>query len=128
VLIVEDEVLIRIMLAEALEDEGYRVIEAGTVLEAIALLGQQHVDAIITDVDMPGGLTGLDLANFVHASSPGLAVVVTSGRRHLDECGIPPNAQFMPKPYFLPRMLEMLRACLTSARDVPPPSGEVRAA
>jgi len=91
VLIVEDEVLIRIMLAEALEDEGYRVIEAGTVLEAIALLGQQHVDAIITDVDMPGGLTGLDLANFVHASSPGLAVVVTSGGRRLDECGIPPT-------------------------------------
>lgn len=54
VLIVEDEILIRMLLADTLLDEGHDVIEAGNVLEAVAILGQRKIDAVVTDVDMPG--------------------------------------------------------------------------
>lgn len=50
VLIVEDEPMIRMILADALEDEGYGVLEAETILEAAAVLGCNGVDAVITDI------------------------------------------------------------------------------
>lgn len=116
VLIVEDEPLIRMTLADALEEEGYGILEAGTVLEAIAILGHQHVDAVITDIDMPGALSGLDLAEFLHVSMTLLPVIVTSGGRDGADCSLPNGALFIPKPYPLARLIEML-ASLLKVRD-----------
>jgi len=53
------------MLADTLFDEGYQVVEAANVLEDVAMLGQRNVDAVVTDVDMPGGLNDLDLAKMI---------------------------------------------------------------
>lgn len=114
VLVVDDEPLIRMMLADALEDEGYDVLEAGAVLEAVAVLGQHQVDAVITDIDMPGGLTGLDLADFIRSSMMGLPVIVTSGGRHADDCKLPVGVQFISKPYPLDRMLDLLLGSLAT--------------
>ena len=61
VLIVDDEPLIRLILADALGEVGFTVTEASNVLEAVAILGQTQIDAIVADVDMPGGLNGFDL-------------------------------------------------------------------
>jgi DNA-binding NtrC family response regulator len=76
VLIVEDEILIRMMLADVLDDTGYRVIEAGNVLEAVAALGRYDIDTVITDIDMPGGLNGLDLARMVSSTHQNTTVIV----------------------------------------------------
>lgn len=108
VLIVEDEPLIRLMLAEALEDEGYAVREAGTVLEAVAILGQGNIDAVITDIDMPGGLTGLDLAKLLQSYNEGIPTIVTSGGHHLSDDMLPANARFICKPYGQVSMLALL--------------------
>jgi len=99
VLIVEDEFLIRLVLADTLADAGYDVIEAGNVLEAVAVLGQQTVDAVITDIDMPGGLNGLDLARMISATQRDVPVIVASGRHRLQPDELPENAIFVPKPY-----------------------------
>ncbi|WP_328518499.1 response regulator [Pararhizobium qamdonense] len=66
-------------LSDCLADEGYAVLEASNVLEAIAALGRQEIDALITDVDMPGALNGFDLAKLVASYDARPAVLVTSG-------------------------------------------------
>jgi DNA-binding response OmpR family regulator len=98
VLIVEDEMLIRFALADALVDAGHVVIECGTVLEAVAAFSRHDkIEALITDVDMPGGLTGLDLARLVRTTRLSIPIWVTSGRR-VDVSHIK-GAVFLTKPY-----------------------------
>ena len=100
VLIVEDEPLIRLLLADMLEEAGFAVIEAGSVLEAVGILGSRSdIDAVFTDVDMPGGLSGIDLAKMVAGTSPHIGVVVTSGRADICRSELPAEARFLPKPY-----------------------------
>ena len=99
VLIVEDETLIRIMLADTLQDEGYDVIEAGNVLEAVAILGQRKIDAVVTDVDMPGGLSGFDLARMISDTRMNVPVIIASGRHRPRQEELPGDAVFVAKPY-----------------------------
>ena len=64
ILVVEDEPLLRLILIEALQDEGYRVLAASNVLEAIGYIARHaEIDGLVTDVDLPGGLSGLDYWN-----------------------------------------------------------------
>jgi len=98
ILIVEDEMLIRFALADALIDAGHVVIECGTVLEAVAAFSRHDkIEALITDVDMPGGLTGLDLAGLVRTTRSSVPIWVTSGRK-VDISHIR-GAVFLTKPY-----------------------------
>ncbi|EJB06775.1 DNA-binding NtrC family response regulator [Rhizobium leguminosarum] len=109
VLIVEDELLIRIVLADTLADEGYDVIEAGNVLEAVAVLGRRKIDAVITDVDMPGGLSGLDLARMISSSDMKVPVIITSGGSIVRPEELPSDTVFMPKPYGINVISAMVR-------------------
>ncbi|AYD05224.1 response regulator [Neorhizobium sp. NCHU2750] len=99
VLIVEDEFLIRMVLADTLLDEGYDVVEAGNVLEAVGILGQRKIDAVITDVDMPGGLSGFDLARMISDTHMNVPVIVASGRHRPLPEEMPGDAVFVAKPY-----------------------------
>ncbi|WP_337269489.1 response regulator [Oryzifoliimicrobium ureilyticus] len=99
VLIVEDEYLIRMVLADTLAEEGYDVVEATNVLEAVAILGQRKVDAVVTDVDMPGGLSGLDLARMISSTHMNVPVIIASGRHQLSNSELPGDAIFVQKPY-----------------------------
>jgi DNA-binding NtrC family response regulator len=119
VLVVEDEPLIRMLLADALEDDGYPVFEVGNVLEAIAALGHQRIDLVVTDIDMPGGLSGLDLMEFLASSQKETPVVVTTGGRSVDDLTLPRNARFIAKPYQLDDMLQLLAKC-TATMDAAP--------
>lgn len=106
VLVAEDDILTRLMLVDALTDDGYHVVQAGTVLEAISAIGRNPTfDAMITDVDMPGSLTGLDLAAMVSSIAPRTEIIVASGRDVSDD--VSPNWIFMPKPYSLDRILAL---------------------
>jgi len=98
VMIVEDEALIRFALADELIACGHMVIECCNVLEALAVLGKSaEIDAVVTDVDMPGGLSGLDLSRLLAATRPSLPVWITSGRDvDISALGA---AVFLPKPY-----------------------------
>ena len=81
VLLVEDEGLIRLTLAETLEDAGYTVVSAGTGDEACALLNHQHCfDVLVTDIQMPGSTDGIDVARSFHETHPNRPVVFMTGR------------------------------------------------
>lgn len=107
VLVVEDDILIRLMVVEALQDDGYAVIQAANVFEAIAAVGRNpSFDALVTDVDMPGNLTGLDLAEMVSSVSPSTQIIVVSGRDVSSD--IRTGWTFMTKPYSLNQLLNLL--------------------
>jgi DNA-binding NtrC family response regulator len=112
VLLVEDEILIRAILADALVDEGYEVHEAGSVLQAVAALCQHPtIDFVITDVDMPGNSNGLDLAALVSAAAPATKVIVTSGRRISGD--LLADWCFLPKPYSIDHITDLLAGRMT---------------
>lgn len=84
VLVVEDEVLVRLWLAVTLRDVGFQVIEAGNADEAMDVVASGiRPLALVTDVRMPGSKDGLELATALRRRLPELVVVVTSG--HLIE-------------------------------------------
>jgi DNA-binding NtrC family response regulator len=102
ILVVEDEPLLRLILIEALQDEGYRVLAASNVLEAIGLIARHaEIDGLVTDVDLPGGLSGLDLLELFSNCRPDAARIVVSGRSDLQEAALPVTCRIFAKPYSL---------------------------
>jgi CheY-like chemotaxis protein len=94
VLIVEDETLIRELVAEELEEAGYAVVIANNADQAIAILeARQDIHLVFTDIDMPGSMDGLKLAAAVRV-------------RPLE---IPANALFIPKPYVTKNVVAAMR-------------------
>ncbi len=79
-LLVEDEFLIRLTLAEVLQDAGYEVMEAEDADEALAQLAQGPVDLLLTDIQLPGPADGNELAKRVRALIPELPVIFMTGR------------------------------------------------
>jgi CheY-like chemotaxis protein len=114
VLIVEDEVLIRMLLADALRHAGCDVIEAANAEEALVVLHtSQCPDVLVTDVRMPGSVDGFELAAYVRRTKPALKVIITSG--HAGPNGAIGLADaFLPKPYELGAIVGRVRT-LTEA-------------
>jgi CheY-like chemotaxis protein len=109
VLIVEDEVLIRMLLSDVLRQAGYQVIEAASADEAIAVLtSSPDPDVLITDVKMPGPLNGFALAAFVRRTKPDLKVIITSGHAGPDGA-IGLADAFLTKPYELDAIVDHVR-------------------
>ena len=80
VLLVEDEVLIRMMLVEALQDAGFAVVEAQNADAAVAALtGGRTINAVITDVKMPGAMDGIGLARWMREHAAEIPIILVSG-------------------------------------------------
>jgi DNA-binding NtrC family response regulator len=111
VLVVEDDLLVGTVAAEALEEAGFTILSAASAEEANVILAEEAIDVLFTDIDL-GGLDGCELAQQALKAQPGLAVILTSGRSrrcHADR--LPPGAAFLAKPYRLPHLVdEVLRA------------------
>jgi len=102
VLIVEDEALLRITLADALRDCGFLPLEASDAHEAIEILElAEHIEVVLTDVQMPGTIDGFGLAKWIRENRPGLPVFVASGYSgKLDVAReLCAGEQFFAKPY-----------------------------
>jgi CheY-like chemotaxis protein len=98
VLIVEDEVLIRDIISEELEDAGFDVVRVGTADQAIATLeARLDIHLVFTDVDMPGSMDGLKLAAAVRDRWPPVNIIITSSQTR--PTTVPANSLFIPKPY-----------------------------
>jgi CheY-like chemotaxis protein len=81
VLIAEDEILIRLDVADTLREQGWEVVETGTADDALAVLARdEQFEVVLTDVHMPGAHTGLDLARMVKQSYRHIKVAVMSGQ------------------------------------------------
>jgi two-component system, response regulator PdtaR len=100
VLIVEDHFWTRYTAAEYFRGSGYRVIEANDADEALNALGSgTQVHAVFSDIQMPGSMDGLALADWIALQYPGLPVLLTSGR---SPDVLPANCpRFFVKPYSL---------------------------
>lgn len=115
-MIVEDQVLVRFPVAEALRVEGLEVIEASSADEAWSyLLSGQAIDLIFSDIQMPGSMDGLELAQRVQERFGHIIVVLTSGRRSARRTGHP---HFLPKPYQLGRAIALITRLLKDERTV----------
>ena len=113
VLLVEDEGLIRLMTTEALQEEGFDVVEARDGDEAIRLLdGPDTFDVLLTDVRMPGEVDGIGVAKHARRRYPAIPILVVSGHatnlmKRLDT--LAPAAVFISKPYSLKAIALALR-------------------
>ncbi|HQS49646.1 MAG: hypothetical protein B7Z41_01900 [Rhizobiales bacterium 12-66-7] len=113
ILVVEDEPLVRLVIAEALRDQRFRVVEAASAEEAVlALASGLAVDLVFTDVRMPGALDGLAFANRLKRERPALPVLITSG--HLDRLESGETTAFISKPYALSDAVARISAMLDS--------------
>lgn len=100
VLVVEDEHLIRMDTASFLETAGFVVFEAANAADAIRSLElHDEIRLIFTDVNMPGSMDGLALANYVRGRWPPVKIIVTSGYVKVGANDLPPGVPFIEKPY-----------------------------
>lgn len=101
VLVVEDEPLVRMTAVDELDEAGFQVLEAANADEALALLEAHsgQVQVLFTDVDMPGSMDGMALAEQVYRRWPHVLLLISSGYARPDPDDIPDHGHFMPKPY-----------------------------
>src|SRR5215213_5545897 len=101
VLVAEDEVLVRMMTVDVLEEAGCAVIETENAAAALSVLNQRpDVQVLVTDVEMPPGpLNGIDLARLTRQQFPHIGVVIVSGKVRPSPDDLPPGARFVPKLY-----------------------------
>ena len=117
-LVVEDEEVIRLLLTEYLQDCGYRVVQAGNVAEAKAVLvAGMTVDLVFTDVNMPGAEDGFVLEKWLRQHHPAIKVLVTSGGgqpvKKTGDLGEP----MITKPYTYSSMLQRIQSLLRQPRE-----------
>lgn len=100
VLIVEDEPLVRMMVIELFEDEGFEVLEATNADEALQIFEiRSDVALLFTDVEMPGSIDGYALARWVRVHRPAVKTMIVSGRATPRAGDLPEGAAFVGKPY-----------------------------
>ncbi|UVF22337.1 response regulator (plasmid) [Microvirga terrae] len=114
ILVVEDEALVRMMLADVLDDAGFKVMEAAHADEALHILAAiPDVQVVVTDLEMPrGSINGFELARRVREDRQDIGVVIASGRVAPVPGDLPPGAHFVGKPVRPERLLELIRALL----------------
>lgn len=124
ILVVEDEVLVRLVIAQYLRDCGYRVIEAAHADEALLVLrkSEVEVDVVFTDIEMPGSMDGFALAQWVRSNRPGMEVVLAGSvgravQAASDLCDAQNN---VPKPYDPQNVHDRIRRLLASRRPRKP--------
>jgi CheY-like chemotaxis protein len=100
ILIVEDEALVRLSAVGMLEDAGFRMIEAVNGNEALELLeADSDVQLLFTDINMPGAINGLALAERVHDRWPHIEIILASARPIQRPHELPAGSRFEQKPY-----------------------------
>jgi CheY-like chemotaxis protein len=110
VLIVEDEFILRFHAAMLIGEAGFDTVEACSADEAIQLLeSRADIDIVFTDIDLPGGMNGLDLCAQIRDRWPPVELVVTSSHSGIDEGDLPEGGFFLPKPYDAARLVRTLQ-------------------
>jgi CheY-like chemotaxis protein len=123
VLVAEDEDALRQMVVEVLRIQGYTVLEAASGRQALEIWerAQRRVDLLLTDMVMPGGIMGSELARRLARECPQLKVIYTSGYSPGmagKDISLFERRNFLPKPYSIGKLAQFVRECL----DDPPQS------
>ena len=113
ILVVEDDLLVRLNTAEIFVEAGFEIIEAGDAVAALAMLKEKPgIRLVCTDVHMPGEQDGIDLAMNLREHHPDIKVIVVSGDRGIR--ALPPTIPFLPKPFLSARLVEVAREQLSA--------------
>ena len=123
VLLAENQPLIRMAIVEALETKGFEVIEIADASEALAQLDgaapSTSPRALLTDIEVPGGLNGSEIAWQIHQRSPGTAVLLVSGAARTAPTDLPPKASVLSTPTTPEGLVDSLYAALSELGLLP---------
>jgi CheY-like chemotaxis protein len=110
VLIVEDELLLRMNAVDMIEAAGFEVVEAANADGAIEILeARRDISVVFTDIQMPGSMDGLKLVRAVRGRWPPIKIVATSGHIGVAQTDLPEGGRFVPKPYSPGQVMDVLR-------------------
>ena len=110
VLVVEDEMVLRIRAVDIVEDAGFNAIEAVSADEALSILeSRSDISLLFSDIQMPGTMDGLKLAHAIRCRWPPIHLIVTSGLIVPYEGELPANGRFIKKPYNAEQVTAALR-------------------
>ena len=113
VLVVEDEMLLRMRAVDMVEDAGYVPVEAVDADEALTILqSRSDIALLFSDIQMPGSMSGLQLALAVHERWPRIKIILVSGQLKLSQSEIPENSRFFGKPLDSVEMIAEIREML----------------
>lgn len=103
ILIVEDEMLLRMRAVDMVEDAGYTSVEAVDADEAVAILeSRSDIALMFTDIRMPGSMDGLKLAHAVHERWPPIKIILVSGQLRRSNIDIPPDSRLFWQSHWRP--------------------------
>jgi CheY-like chemotaxis protein len=116
VLVVEDDMLLRMRAVDMVEDAGYICVEARDADEAVAILeSRSDIALLFTDIQMPGSMDGLGLAHSVHDRWPPIKIILVSGQLKLASIDIPVNSRFFGKPLEAKVMIAQIQSMIGRA-------------
>src|SRR6204780_792510 len=111
VLVVEDEMVLRMRAVDIVEDAGFTPVEAVNADEALAILeSRSDIDLLFTDIQMPGSMDGLKLAHAVHDRWPAIKIILVSGQVKPSDAERPADSRFFGKPLSVGQMISELQA------------------
>jgi two-component sensor histidine kinase/CheY-like chemotaxis protein len=111
VLIVEDEMMLRMRAVDIVEDAGFCPVQAVNADEAISILeSRSDISLLFTDIQMPGSMDGLKLAHAVHDRWPGIKIILVSGQVTPSDAERPADSRFFGKPLSVEKMIAELQA------------------
>lgn len=114
ILLAEDEPELREMISLGLQSQGYNVISASTGVEALSLYERtkRPIDLLLTDMVMPGGILGNELAERMRSENPKIKVIFTSGYSPGmagKDLSLIEGRNFLPKPFSVGKLARMIR-------------------
>lgn len=113
ILVVDDELPVRMFVSEVLESSGYTVIAAGSARDAIHALSRWNgpLDLLLTDIELGGGMSGIELARHLEGVCPDLRVVLMSGSPQPAFCG---GQVFVQKPFAPAHLTDKIEEVLSN--------------
>lgn len=110
VLVVEDEMVLRMRAVDIVHDAGFNPVEAVNADEALSILeSRSDISLLFTDIQMPGSIDGLKLAHAVHKRWPAMKIVLVSGKIELSDADKPESSRFFGKPIEAAAMIAELQ-------------------
>src|SRR6476619_3230466 len=111
VLVVEDEMVLRMRAVDIVEDAGFHSVEAVNADEALSILeSRSDISLLFTDIQMPGSMDGLKLAHAVHDRWPSIKIILVSGQVKPSDAEKPADSRFFGKPLGVEQMIAELQA------------------
>ena len=110
VLVVEDEMVLRMRAVDIVEDAGFTAVQAVNADEALSILeSRSDISLLFSDIQMPGSMDGLKLAHAVHDRWPSIKIILVSGQLQLADADKPADSRFFGKPLEVKQMIAELQ-------------------